>query len=210
MTQVDTAPATTDAAEGVVLSKTALAAVAACFLLMGVLAAAYGPLLEHLARRFEISLPVASEVFSAHFAGAFVGVVAAMWAMERTPGRLSVWAALACEAVGCTAVALAPSWPTFLAGAFVIGLGFGGLDLGLNQLVAHSVGRRRSALLNGLNGAFGFGAVAAPILISRFGQAHLAVLYIGAALLALALVPAAAGISGRLPVAPRSTSCSVA
>ena len=40
MTQVDTAPATTDAAEGVVLSKTALAAVAACFLLMGVLAAA--------------------------------------------------------------------------------------------------------------------------------------------------------------------------
>ena len=43
----------------VVLSKTALAAVAACLLLMGVLGAAYGPLPAHLGRRFAISLPVA-------------------------------------------------------------------------------------------------------------------------------------------------------
>ncbi len=196
-------PAENRAGDGVVLSKTALAALAACFLLMGVLAAAYGPLLEHLTRRFDITLPVAGEVFSAHFAGALVGVIAAMWAMERTSGRWSVWAALGSVAVGATGVALAPSWPAFLAGVFVIGVGFGALDLGLNQLVAHSKGPRRVALLNGLNGAFGFGAVAGPILISRLGQDHLAMLYAGAAVLAVALVPAAAGISGRLPVEPR-------
>jgi fucose permease len=160
-------------------------------------------LLEHLTRRFDISLPVASEVFTAHFAGALVGVVTLMWAMERFSGRASVWAGLVSLGLGCAGAALAPSWPVFLAAVFVIGLGFGALDLGLNQLVAHSVGPRRPALLNALNGAFGFGAVAGPILISRLGEDHLALLYASAAILAVVLVPSAAGISGRLPVSPR-------
>lgn len=190
--------------ERLVLNKMALAAIAACFLLMGALAAAYGPLLEHLARRFAISLPVAGGVFSAHFAGALVGVLVAMWAMERVAGRLAVWVALGCMTAGCVGVALANSWPTFLAAAFVIGLGFGGLDIGLNQLVAHSEGPRRPAMLNALNGAFGFGAVAGPILISRFGADHLSILFAGAAVLGLVLIPAAAGISGRLPVVART------
>lgn len=196
--------AETHSGERLVLNKMALAAVAACFLLMGVLAASYGPLLEHLSRRFAITLPVAGEVFSAHFAGALVGVLAAMWAMERVEGRLAVWVALGCTALGCAGVALAPSWPAFLVAVFVIGLGFGALDVGLNQLVAHSKGPRRSAVLNALNGAFGFGAVAGPILISRFGADHLSILYAGTAVLAVALVPAAAGISGRLPVLART------
>lgn len=196
-------PKLTRSGHRVVLSRTALAGIAACFLLMGALAAAYGPLLEHLARRFDISLPVASEVFSTQFAGALVGVVVAMWTMERASGRRTVWAGLCCLGLGCVGVALASSWPAFLTGVFVIGLGFGGLDLALNQLIAHSEGPRRSALLNALNGAYGFGAVAGPILISRFGEHHLAVLYTGAAVLAVVLLPAATGISGRLPVTPR-------
>jgi FHS family glucose/mannose:H+ symporter-like MFS transporter len=189
----------------VFLSKTALAGVAACFLLMGALAGAYGPLLEHLSRRFEISLPVAGGVFSAHFAGALVGVLVSMWGMERVSGRLSIWVALGCLGLGCAGVAVAPSWPAFLATIFVIGLGFGGLDLGLNQLVAHSEGPRRSAVLNGLNGAYGLGAVAGPILISRFGQGNLWTLYLGAAMFAVALFPTVAGIRGRLPVAERTS-----
>lgn len=203
MAELPTVPEATRSGHRVFLSRTALAGIAAGFLLMGALAAAYGPLLEHLARRFDISLPVAGEVFSAHFAGALVGVVVAMWAMERASGRRTVWAALGCLGLGCAGVALASSWPAFLAGVFVIGIGFGGLDLGLNQLVAHSEGPRRSALLNALNGAYGFGAIAGPILISRLGEQHLALVYGGATVLAVALLPAAAGISGRLPVKPR-------
>lgn len=190
----------------VILPKTTLVAIAACFLLIGALAGAYGPLLEHLVRRFGISLPVAGEVFSANFAGALVGVLVSMWAVERVSGRLSIWVPLGFGAAGCAGVALAPTWPTFLASVFVIGIGFGGLDLGLNLLVAHSAGRGRSALLNALNGAYGFGAVAGPIFISRLGQDHLAPLYGGAAVVALALVPAVAGISGRLPVTPRDAA----
>jgi fucose permease len=190
----------------VILPKTALAAIAASFLLMGAVAGAYGPLLEHLVRRFGISLPVAGEVFSANFAGALVGVLVSMWAVERVSGRVSVWVALGCFVLGASGIALAPTWPAFLAAAFVVGLGFGALDLGLNLLVAHSEGRRRSGLLNALNGAYGFGAVAGPLLISRLGQDHLALLYGGAAFVAIVLIPAAAGISGRLPITPRAAA----
>jgi fucose permease len=190
----------------VLLSKTALAGVAACFLLMGAVVGGYGPLLEHLSRRFEISLAVAGAIFSAHFAGALIAVFVSMWAMERVSGRISIWVALGSFGLGCAVVALAPAWPAFLAGVFVVGFGFGGLDLGLNQLVAHSEGRRRSAVLNGLNGAFGLGAVAGPILISRLGRDHFSLLYFGAAVFALALFPAVAGIRGRLPVTPRTSN----
>jgi fucose permease len=190
----------------VILPKTALAAIAATLFLMGALAASYGPLLEHLVGRFAISLPEAGAVFSANFGGALVGVVVSMWAMERVSGRIAAWAGLSCLAAGCAVVALAPTWPAFLAGAFGVGLGFGSLDLGLNQLVAHSEGPRRSALLNALNSAFGFGAVAGPILISRLSQDHLTALYGSAAALAVVLIPAVAGIRGRLPVAQRRSA----
>jgi fucose permease len=190
----------------VILPKTALAAIAGTFLLMGGLAASYGPLLEHLVRRFNISLPEAGAVFSAHFAGALVGVFALMWAMERVPGRTAVWTGLVALVVGCAGVALAPSWTAFLAAVFVVGLGFGGLDLGLNQLIAHSVGPRRSALINALNSAYGFGSVAGPVLISRLSQDHLTALYGGAAALAAVLLPAVAGIRGRLPVVPQKSA----
>lgn len=196
----------TPASDPVILPKTAIAGTAAAFLLIGVLAASYGPLLEHLVRRFGISLPEAGSVFSAHFAGALVGVFVSMWGMERVSGRVAIWAGLSCLAAGCAGVALAPTWPTFLAGVFLVGLGFGGLDLGLNQLVAHSLGPRRSALLNALNSAYGFGSVAGPILISRLGQDHLTALYGGAAALAVVLIPSVSGVQGRLPVAVRTNA----
>jgi FHS family glucose/mannose:H+ symporter-like MFS transporter len=187
----------------VVLSRAALTGVAATFFLMGTIAAAYGPLLEHLTQRFQISLSFAGATLSVHFAGALVGVLGFMWSMDRISGRAAVGAALACMGAGCAGVALAPTWATFLGAVFLIGLGFGALDIGLNQLVAHSAGPRRTAVLNALNGAYGVGAVAGPVLISTLAASHLALLYAGGAAAALALVPAAAGISGRLPVAPR-------
>ena len=67
--------ATATADELTVLSRTSLVAVAASFLLIGVAASVYGPLLAVLSHRFAISLPVAGQVFSAHFARALLGVL---------------------------------------------------------------------------------------------------------------------------------------
>ena len=185
--------------ERIHLTRAALLAIAAIFFLMGVLASAYGPLLELLANRFEVTLSVAGGVLSAHFLGALLGVVVSMRILQRVPIRTFAFGALGCLGVGCAGVALAPSWPSFLASVFVIGVGFGALDIGCNQLVAHSGGTRRTAILNALNGTFGLGAVAGPLLASTVGRAHLSLLYGGAAVVALALWPLVGGMSGRLP-----------
>jgi fucose permease len=96
--------------------------------------------------------------------------------------------------------AVAYVWPLFLAGIFVFGLGFGGLDLGLNQVVAYSEGRRRAALLNALNSAYPAGAVAGPLLVAAFASEHFSTLFLAAAAAWLILIAGALSIRGRLPV----------
>jgi fucose permease len=192
------------------LTRAALVAIAAIFFLMGILGSAYGPLLEHLARRFEVSLSVAGGVLSAHFFGALLGVLVSMRALRRLPSRTFVIGALTCLALGCAGVALAPAWPAFLAGVLVLGVGWGALDIGCNQLVAHSEGLRRTAVLNALNGTYAVGAIAGPILVSTVGRSHLGFFYGGAAALAVLLVPLVAQVSGRLPfMAGKSTGKSI-
>ncbi len=166
---------------------------------MGILGSAYGPLLEHLARRFDVSLAIAGGVLTTHFSGALVGVIVSMRLLQHVSSRTFMFGALACLGLGCVGVALAPTWAAFLGAVLVIGVGWGALDIGCNQVVAHSAGERRMAVLNALNGTFGMGAVAGPILVSTIGRTHLGLLYGGAAVVAVALVPLVAGISGRLP-----------
>ena len=193
-------------ADGVVLSRVAIVTIGATFLFMGLVVSAYGPLLEHLTRRFAVSLPVAGSTISIHFAASMAGVLIAMRSIERLPARVTVTPAMLVVGIGCAVVAVAPAWTVFVIGVSIIGLGFGALVLSLNQVVAHSEGRRRAALLNALNGAYSAGAVAGPILVAAFAEAHFAQLYVVAGAVALALIAGAARISGRLPVATGSPS----
>lgn len=173
---------------------------------MGVLVSAYGPLLEILARRFDVSLSVAGGVLSAHFAGSLAAVIVSMRALRTVSGRTFASVALGCLGLGCALAAVAPSWPVFLTGVVVIGAGFGALDIGFNQLVAYRDGPRRVPVLNAVNGGFAIGAVAGPLVVSRAGEAQLTLIYACAGVVAVALIPAAAGISGRPPVASRGAA----
>jgi len=193
-----------DRVDRITIDRTAIVSIGGTFLLMGLVVAAYGPLLEHLTRRFGVSLPVAGATISVHFAGALLGVLITMPSMERAPARWSVMAATGLVGVGCAAVSVAPTWPAFMAAVFVLGLGFGSLVIGLNQLVAYSEGRRRAAVLSALNGAYSAGAVGGPILVAAYSASHFMVLFLGAAAIALALIPGHARISGRLPIAAGS------
>src|SRR2546427_2102134 len=184
----------------VALSRGSIAGIAATFLLMGMIVAGYGPLLEHLIRRFGVSLPVAGATISVHFAGSLPGVLIAMRSFEKLPGRVTVMIATAIVSFGLVIIAIAFVWPAFLLGVFIVGLGFGALVLGLNQLVAYSDSRRRTALLNALNGAYSAGAVGGPILVAAFAGEHFSSLYLVFAAVWLALIPGAIGITGRLPV----------
>ena len=188
----------------VFLDRRAIVSIGGTFLLMGLVVGAYGPLLEHLTRRFAVSLPVAGATISVHFAGALVGVLVAMRAMQKTPARSTVIAATALAGLGCLAVSVAPTWPAFLGAVFLLGLGFGALVIAQNQLVAYSEGRRRAALLSALNSAYSAGAVGGPIVVAAYAAGHFTLLFLGGAAVALVLIPGHARISGRLPVATGS------
>ena len=108
----------------VVLAPTAVAAIAATFVLMGLIVGAYGPLLEHLTHRFGVSLPVAGATISVHFAGSLPGVLIAMRSFRVLPARVTVVIATAVVSLGLVGVALAFAWSFFLVAVFVIGLGF--------------------------------------------------------------------------------------
>ena len=173
---------------------------AAIFLLMGMVVGGYGPLLEHLTRRFGVSLPVAGSTISVHFAGSLPGVLIAMQTFARFSARATVLVAIVIVGLGCALAGIAFVWPLFLVGVFVIGFGFGALVLGLNQLVAYSEGGRRAALLNALNSCYSAGAVAGPIIVATFAGEHFSTVFLVAAVVWFAVIAGAVGISGRLPV----------
>lgn len=163
--------------------------VAAClaFMLIGALGAFYGPLLPILEARYGFGPSVASTVLSAHAIGGFIGVLAAALALRVLSNRVYLVLSTAALGAGCLIMALAPAWWVVVLGAGVVGFGFGALDLGINQLFAYSFGARASTLLNVLNGVYGIGAVAGPLLIATAGDAA-GLVYLGCAILAASLL----------------------
>lgn len=150
-------------------STIAIAASCVGFVVIGALQALYGPAIPTFREKFSVSLSGAGLTLSAHFIGALVGVLVFHRLHGRIGNRLLLGASYALMAVGCGIFAVAPTWPLALAGASVIGLGFGGIDYGLNQLFSVGFGRRSTAMLNLLNAHFGVGAVAGPALIGWLG-----------------------------------------
>jgi MFS transporter, FHS family, glucose/mannose:H+ symporter len=171
---------------------------------MGSVAAAYGPLLPYFIGRFHLTVSSAGLVFGLHFVGALIGVLIALVALPRFPSRLVVTIGLALLAIGCAGVALAGTWTMTLAAVFLIGFGFGGLDLTVNQMLAYSANSSRLALINSLNGVFGVGAVVAPLLIAAAASRY-PPLYFGGAVIALLAMIGFRGIRGSLSVATGSS-----
>lgn len=177
----------------VTLSRTALGTCFAGFLLMGAVGAAYGPMLGYLQRRYDVGLSTAGAVLGVNFAGGLAGALMTVVGLERLPGRRVLSAGFLALVVGLLGVALAPTWPALLAAVLATGAGFGSLDFGINQLLAHSELPRRAAMFNLLHAQFGLGAVAGPLLVVAAGDRHLPIL-----LAALAVVPlvSAVGLRG--------------
>ncbi|MFI8081508.1 MFS transporter [Kitasatospora sp. NPDC086009] len=175
------------------------AVVASCvgFVLIGALQSLYGPALPALRQEFGLSPSGAGLALSAHFIGGVTGVLAFDRAFGRIGNRALLRASYALMALGSVAFAFSPSWPLALLGALVTGLGFGGLDYGLNQLFATGFGRRSPAMLNILNAHFGIGAIAGPALIGLLGADRYPAVFTGCAVLAAALLIPLTGVRDR-------------
>jgi fucose permease len=190
---------------------TTAAFVASCvgFALIGALQSFYGPSIPALREEFGLSPAAAGVGLTAHFVGGVAGVLAFNRAHDRVGNRTLLGVSYTLMASGSLGFALASTWPLALTAAFVAGLGFGGIDYGLNQLFAIGFGNRSTAMLNILNAFFGIGAVAGPALIGALGADHYAVAFTACGVLSAVLLLFLRGVRQHNPPprpAPRGTT----
>ncbi|GLP69583.1 hypothetical protein TUSST3_62050 [Streptomyces sp. TUS-ST3] len=177
------------------------AVVASCvgIVLIGALQALYGPAIPAFRREFGLSPSGAGLGLSAHFVGGVAGVLLFDRLFGRIGNRRILGASYLLMAVGAAGFALAPNWPAALTAALLAGLGFGGIDYGLNQLFAVGFGHRSTAMLNILNAHFGVGAILGPALIGVVGAGHYPAVFLGFALANLPLLLCLKGVQDRAP-----------
>ncbi|KOU61713.1 MFS transporter [Streptomyces sp. MMG1533] len=182
-----------------VFSPAAVAASCVGFVLIGALQALYGPAIPAFRGEFGLSPSAAGLGLSAHFVGGVAGVLLFDRLYGRLGNRQILGASYLLMAVGAAGFALAPNWPAALTMALLAGLGFGGIDYGLNQLFAVGFGRRSTAMLNILNAHFGIGAILGPALIGVVGSAHYPAVFLGFALANLPLLLCLKGVRDHAP-----------
>ncbi|MBW4079675.1 MAG: MFS transporter, partial [Acidobacteria bacterium] len=163
-------------------------------ILIGATSSAFGPLLSTFAQHFHLSLASAGSVLSVYFIGGVLGIPPAWWAMKRISGRALLSTGMVTIGVGALAASVMSYWSFFLAGIFVIGLGFGALDIGLNSLLSRTALRGRAQRLSVANAGFGVGAVLCPVAIIVVGPTHFANLFAGVAAVAIVLAFLTGGI----------------
>jgi fucose permease len=190
---------TTAPAHTPVFSPAAVVASCVGFVLIGVLQALYGPAIPAFRAEFGLSPSGAGLGLSAHFAGGVAGVLLFDRLYGRIGNRRLLGASYLLMALGAAGVALALNWPTALVAALLAGLGFGGIDYGLNQLFAVGFGHRSTAMLNILNAHFGVGAILGPALIAMVGSGHYPAVFLGFALVTLPLLVCLKGVQDRVP-----------
>ncbi|HCA88336.1 MAG TPA: MFS transporter [Streptomyces sp.] len=180
---------------------TTVAIIASCvaFVVIGALQALYGPAIPALREEYGLSPAVAGLSLSAHFIGALLGVLVYHVMRGRLSNRVLLGGSYLLMAAGAAGFAFSPNWGLALSGTFVIGLGFGGIDYGLNQLFAIGFGHRSTAMLNLLNGHFGVGAIAGPALIGWLGAANYPAIFIGIGVLCVLILFTLGGVAAKEP-----------
>lgn len=172
----------------------AIAASCVGFVVIGALQALYGPTIPTFLEKFEISTSMAGFALSAHFVGALAGVLVFHRLRGRVGNRSLLGGSYGLMATASLLFAIASNWTLALLAAFVIGLGFGGIDYGLNQLFSIGFGRRSAAMLNLLNAHFGIGAVAGPAFIGWLGPQNYPWIFGGLGLVSALLMFSLGGV----------------
>jgi fucose permease len=174
---------------------------AVVFGLLGLFQATLGPLIPLLVDREHLDPATAGLIVTGFFGGSLVstavgGVLSDRWAR----GPL-YFVSVALFLGGLGTLALPLGWPFPLLAVAIAGLGFGGLVLIVNTVMA----ARGLAYANLVNGTYGLGAAAGPALLSITHGGYLYALLAVCVLAALPLrlaVPAAPAERARLTVSP--------
>lgn len=168
-----------------------LALVCAVFLAAGVALSGVGPALPLLAQQIEQDIAVLGALFTAISLGIILTQFGAGWASTRFGQRLVLAAGMLLMGSGGVGVTFGRNLATVLAGALLLGIGFGGILAAGNLLIGQLFSSRSAAALNGVNVFFGVGSMLGPAIAgltgARLGMPQIAV-WVGAGLL-LVLVP---------------------
>jgi fucose permease len=183
----DTSPSPQVPTTEVSFSAFSFASATGVYIIMGAVTSLFGPLLESFAHRFHLSLPSAGVALSVYFVGATLGVLPGWLGLKRLEGRVVLMISLTAIALGAAGASLSHSWLLFLTSVFLIGLGFGALDIGLNTLLARTPLKGRAHRLSIGNAGYGVGAVICPLIIIGLGPKNFATLFAGLCVLALLL-----------------------
>lgn len=165
--------------------------------MIGALIAGYGPAIAGFKDRFGLSDAEAGAGLALQSIGAVAGVLAAPFVMRWLGNRAAMAASLGLVTFGAAAVSLAPSWQFLLASAGVTGLGVGGIDLLVSQLLIVGTGEKGPALVNLAHAFFGIGTVVSPALIAIVGSGRYPLIFGGIAMCGLAALLTMRGLAAR-------------
>ena len=184
---MSTQPSSSGAATQVELTPIALGNLTGVFIMAGATSSLFGPLLLTFSHHFSVSLATSGEALSVYFVGALVGVLPGWWGLKRTTGRRVLTTSLLIVATGTLSSGLANNWSVFLSSLFLLGLGFGSLDMTLNVLLSRTALEGRAHRLSFTNAGYGLGAVICPLVILLARPQNYPGIFIGLATLALVL-----------------------
>ncbi|KAB1641194.1 MFS transporter [Gulosibacter chungangensis] len=149
---------------------------------IGLLLATYGPVISTFQSHFGVSESIAGLGLAFQSGAAVLGILAAPVVLPRLGNRLTMQLALGLMVIGSIGLALAPTWPLFLAAATVAGFGLGGIDVLITQLLIMGTGKRGPALVNVAHGCFGIGTVISPAVLSVIGVGSYPYVFLAAGL----------------------------
>lgn len=188
--------------EPIVRAGAALTVLCGVFFAAGFGMASIGPVVPELSARTGASLVALGWLSIAIFLGSLAAQFIAGRASDRFGRRLVLAIGLVALASMLSIIALAPRLAVILTAAAIYGVGYGSFSLSGNVMAAELAPNRRASAVNLVNMAFGFGAVAGPlvvsVLIERLDRA-LPALWIGAGLLVVSAIATLVALPARLP-----------
>jgi fucose permease len=132
----------------------------------GVISILPGPTLLILAQHTNVPLDIAGWSFTASSIGFALGVLCAGFFSGKIAPKYLLMAGLAIMATFGTVIPLTHLFPLLIASQFIMGIGFGFIDVSINIIVALSFADTLGQTLNNLHSAFGIGALGGPLVLS--------------------------------------------
>ena len=136
------------------------------YIAAGALSILPGPTLPLLAQHTGVTLDKAGWIFTSLASGFAIGVMIAGLLSKRLGPKSILMIGLFLMATNSIVTPWTHMFSLMLASQFLMGIGFGFLDVSINILVSLSFQETLSQTLIGLHSSFGLGALVAPLLLS--------------------------------------------